>query len=43
MPVRVLVLFVIAVGCVVLSPIPANMVGVAALVLLALDTATHRR
>lgn len=42
-PLRVLVLFVVAVVCCTLAPIPANVVGVAAMVLLALDTALHRR
>lgn len=42
-PLRVLVLFVVAVVCATLAPLPANVVGVAALVLLALDTALHRR
>jgi hypothetical protein len=42
-PLRVLVLFVVAVVCATLAPIPANVVGVAALVLLALDVALHRR
>lgn len=43
MPVRVLVLFVVAIACAAIAPIPANIVGVAAIVLLALDTAIHRR
>jgi hypothetical protein len=43
MPVRVVVLFVIALACVILAQVPFNVVGGAAIVLLALDTATHRR
>jgi hypothetical protein len=43
MPVRVIVLFTVATGCATLAPLPINIVGVAAIVLLALDTAIHRR
>jgi predicted glycosyltransferase len=43
MAVRTIVLFVTAIICVALAPVPANMVGVAAVVLLALDTAARRR
>ena len=43
MPLRVLILFIVTIGCTTLAPIPANIIGVAAVVLLALDTATHRR
>lgn len=43
MPARVLILFILSAGCAALAPIPANIAGVAAVVLLALDTATHRR
>lgn len=43
MPVRVLILFILTGGCVTLAPTPINFIGVAAVVLLALDTATHRR
>ena len=43
MPVRVIVL-VIALGiCVTLAPLPANIIGIGALLLLALDIALHRR
>jgi hypothetical protein len=42
-PLRVLILFIITIGCTTLAPIPANIIGVAAVVLLALDTALHRR
>jgi hypothetical protein len=43
MPVRVLFLFILSICCVAVAPVPANIVGVAAVVLLALDTAVHRR
>jgi hypothetical protein len=43
MPVRVILLFVLTGVCVTLAPIPANLLGVAALSLLALDTSLHRR
>jgi hypothetical protein len=43
MPVRVILLFIVSVTCAALAPIPANIVGVAAVVLLALDTSLHRR
>ena len=43
MPIRVLILFTLTAMCVTLAPIPANLIGVAALSLLALDTAVHRR
>jgi hypothetical protein len=43
MPARVIVDFVIAIACTALAPIPVNIVGVAAVVLLALDTSLHRR
>jgi hypothetical protein len=42
-PMRVLVLFVVAVVCGTMAPVPYSVVGVAAMVLLALDTALHRR
>lgn len=42
-PLRVIVLFVVAIVCATLAPVPFNGVGVAALVMLALDTAIHRR
>jgi hypothetical protein len=42
-PARVLLLFVVVVICTATAPIPANLVGVAAAVLLALDTSLHRR
>jgi hypothetical protein len=40
---RVVVLFLVAMVCVALAPMPANLIGVAAVCLLALDTAAHRR
>jgi hypothetical protein len=43
LPVRVLLLFVVVVICTAMAPLPANLVGVAAAVLLALDTSLHRR
>lgn len=43
MPVRVLILFVVSAGSAAFAEFPANIVGVAAIVLLALDTAVHRR
>ena len=43
LPLRLIVLFVVAVVCSTLAPIPWNGVGVAAVVLLALDTAMNRR
>jgi hypothetical protein len=43
MPVRILFLFILSICCVAVAPIPANLLGVAAVVLLALDTAVHRR
>lgn len=43
MPVRVLAYFVLIGACMTLAPIPANIIGVAAVALLALDTAIHRR
>ena len=42
-PVRVIILFILMGGCVTLAPLPANIIGVAALALLALDTSLHRR
>ena len=43
MPIRVIVLVVVIVGLMTLAPTPANIIGVAATVLLALDIAQHRR
>jgi hypothetical protein len=43
MPVRVLFLFILTICTIALAPVPANIFGVAAVVLLALDTAMHRR
>jgi hypothetical protein len=43
MPVRVIVLFITAIACTALAPIPFNLIGAAAIVLLALDTSLHRR
>ena len=43
MPVRVILLFILSICCVAVAPVPANMLGVAAVVLLALDTSLHRR
>jgi hypothetical protein len=43
MPVRVIILFILSICCVAVAPVPANIVGVAAVVLLALDTSLHRR
>jgi hypothetical protein len=43
MPIRVFILFVTAVACVTLAPVPANLLGVAAVVLLAIDSTQHRR
>ena len=43
MPVRVILLFILIGVCVTLAPIPANLLGVGALSLLALDTSLHRR
>lgn len=43
MPLRVLVLFVIAAASMVAAPIPFNVIGAAAVALLALDAASHRR
>lgn len=43
MPARVIVLFMVAIGCCTLAPLPANIVGAAAVVLLALDASLHRR
>jgi hypothetical protein len=43
MPIRVLVYFVALAACMTTAPTPANIIGVAALALLALDTAQHRR
>lgn len=43
MPVRIILLFVLIGVCVTLAPIPANLLGVGALSLLALDTSLHRR
>jgi hypothetical protein len=40
---RVILLFIVVSVCVALAPMPANIVGVAAVVLLALDTSLHRR
>lgn len=42
-PLRVMLLFVLAAMCVAVAPVPANLIGVAAIALLALDTALHRR
>jgi hypothetical protein len=42
-PVRILIYFITIAGICTLAPIPANIIGVAAVALLALDTATHRR
>ena len=42
-PLRVMVLFVVAAASMVVAPIPFNVIGVGAVALLALDTATHRR
>jgi hypothetical protein len=43
MPVRVIILFTVAIACSTLAPLPINIIGAAAIVLLALDTAIHRR
>lgn len=43
MPVRVIVLVLILGICMTLSPTPANIIGIGALLLLTLDTAIHRR
>jgi len=43
MPLRVLILFILTGACVTLAPTPINIIGVAALFMLALDTVTHRR
>jgi hypothetical protein len=43
MPVRVIVLFITAIACTALAPIPFSLIGAAAIVLLALDTSLHRR
>lgn len=42
-PLRVLILFSVTIICTTMAPIPFNVVGVTALVLLALDTSLHRR
>jgi hypothetical protein len=43
MPIRVFVLFVTIAAVAAVAPEPANIIGVAAVSLLALDTASHRR
>jgi hypothetical protein len=43
LPLRVIILFILSIVCVTLAQVPFNLVGVAAIVLLALDTAAHRR
>jgi hypothetical protein len=43
MPARIIVLFTVAIACSTLAPLPINIVGVAAIVLLAIDAAAHRR
>jgi hypothetical protein len=43
MPVRVLALVIVVSVCMTLSPTPANIIGMIALVLLVIDIATHRR
>jgi hypothetical protein len=43
LPVRVIVLFTVAIACSTLAPLPINIIGAAAIVLLALDTAIHRK
>lgn len=43
MPVRVMVYIVVAAIATTFAPLPANVIGVAAIALLALDTALHRR
>ena len=43
MPIRVMVLFIVIAASAALAPLPLNLVGVAAVALLALDTAIHRR
>ena len=42
-PIRVVVLLVIALVSVTLAPLPINLIGVGAVLLLAIDTASHRR
>lgn len=42
-PLRIMALFIVIAVCTALAPIPANLVGVAAVALLALDSALHRR
>lgn len=43
MPARVIVLFTVAIACSTLAPLPVNIIGAGSIVLLALDTAIHRR
>jgi hypothetical protein len=43
MPLRVLILFITIAACTTMSPVPLNIIGVAAVAMLALDQATHRR
>jgi hypothetical protein len=43
MPIRVIVLVIAIAVCMTLAPTPANIIGVAAIALLALDIAQHRR
>lgn len=43
MPIRVIVLIITILVCVTLSPTPANIIGLAALTLLAIDITQHRR
>lgn len=43
LPVRVIILFTVAIVCATFAPIPYNLIGAGSIVLLALDTAIHRR
>ncbi len=43
MPIRAILLVIVVGLCIALSPIPANIVGIIALLLLTIDIAIHRR